>query len=359
MLYSGNEIVSGHCKVNSSQSDLYEYAESEFMKSAAAWLCIKRLKIDFRTLRHVRYDNGFQCLQSSGYLLQHTAFLWLIWIASSLAVAAPPEIILWPDGVPEPSVPNDPPESTVTGADGLTRRFNVSNPRLFAHLPKPNGNQLRPAILIVPGGGYARLADEHEGRDVCPWLNEQNIAAFQLAYRTPTNQQQQPEAGPVQDLRRAIAIVRSRAAEFHVDPDRIGVMGFSAGGLTSFIAGGKPTDAKSGADDSSKPNAVLLIYPWKIWDEKLNTVHSAVTIDAAYPPTFIAQMSDDTSSSAVGSARVFAELAALKVPVEFHVYAKGGHGFGMRSREGAPGTVDWKIRAHDWLETQGFVESVP
>ncbi len=280
----------------------------------------------------------------------------LVLLLPDAAIAAPPEIILWPDGVPGPVVPSDPPESTVTAADGLTRRFNVSNPRLFVHAPETKGDSLRPAIIVVPGGGFGRMADEHEGSDVCPWLNEQGIAAFQLAYRTPTNKLQQPEAGPVRDLRRAISIVRSRAAEFHVDPNRIGVIGFSAGGLTSFVAASQPLDSQ-GQEDVSKVNAVLLIYPWKIWDEKLNAVHAAARIDATYPPTFIAQMADDTTSSAVGSARVFAELSALKVPVEFHVYEKGGHGFGMHPRAGAPGTADWQQRAHDWLQTRGFIDA--
>ena len=283
-------------------------------------------------------------------------FVILIWTLPAATNAAPPEIVLWPEGMPEPVVPGDPPETTVTGADGLTRRFNVSNPRLFVHVPESKGDSLRPAIIVVPGGGYGRMADEHEGSLVCPWLNEQGIAAFQLAYRTPTNKHEHPEAGPVQDLRRAIAIVQSRAAEFHVDPNRIGVIGFSAGGLTSFVAASQPIDAKA-QDEQAKVNAVLLIYPWKIWDEKLNAVHPAAKIDASYPPTFIAQMADDTASSAVGSARVFAELSALKVPVEFHVYEKGGHGFGMRPREGAPGTADWKHRAHDWLQMRGFVNA--
>ena len=279
----------------------------------------------------------------------------LIWIFTAVCIAAPPEIILWPDGMPGPVAPGDPPESTVTAADGLTRRFNVSNPRLFVHVPTLKDDSLRPAIIVVPGGGFGRMADEHEGSDVCPWLNELGIAAFQLAYRTPTNKQEQPEAGPVQDLRRAIAIVRSRAAEFHVDPNRIGVIGFSAGGLTSFVAASQPIDSKDD-NDQTTVNALLLIYPWKIWDEKLNAVHAAAKIDATYPPTFIAQMADDTASSAVGSARVFAELSALKVPVEFHVYAKGGHGFGMRPRAGSPGTADWRKRAHDWLQLRGFVD---
>ena len=279
------------------------------------------------------------------------------------SLADPPEMILWPDGVPGPIVASDPAEKTETGPDGLTRRYNVSNPRLFVHIPKvaeaaTNEAKLRAAVIVVPGGGFTKLADEHEGSDACRWLNENGIVAFQLAYRTPTNKQPQPETGPVQDLIRAIKIVRSRADEFHVDANRIGVLGFSAGGQTAFIAAASETlNAESPADVASKPNAVLLIYPWKIWDEERDAVHSAATLDAAFPPTFIAQAADDKTSSAVGSAKLFVDLTKLKVPVEFHVYQNGGHGFGMRPRPGAPGTSDWKDRARDWLELQGFTSS--
>ena len=209
-------------------------------------------------------------------------------------------------------------------------------------------------MIVVPGGGFTKLADEHEGSDACRWLNTHGIVTFQLAYRTPTNTQSQPEAGPVQDLELAIRLVRKRAAEFQVDPNRIGVLGFSAGGQVAFItAAGHPVGA---ASDTAKPNAVLLIYPWKIWDEERNAVHAATaTLDESFPPTFFAQSGDDQSSSAAGNAKIFQSLAALKVPVEFHVYETGGHGFGMRPRPNAPGTADWQNRAIAWLQLRGFV----
>jgi acetyl esterase/lipase len=149
-----------------------------------------------------------------------------------------------------------------------------------------------------------------------------------------------------------------RAAEFQVDPNRIGVIGFSAGGQAAFVAAASaPADAaaKPGADQFSKPNALLLVYPWKIWDEERSAAHAAATLDASFPPTFIAQAADDKSSPAAGNARVFLELTTLKVPTEFHVYETGGHGFGMRPRAGAPGTADWPNRAADWLQLRGFI----
>ena len=282
----------------------------------------------------------------------------LICFSQAAALADSQEIILWPEGVPEPVVESDPAEQSVTGPDGLTRRFHVSNPRLFVHEPEKTDAKLRAALIVVPGGAFARLADEHEGSDVCRWLNHHGIVTFQLAYRTPTNKHSQPEAGPVQDLHQAISLVRMRAAEFQVDPNRIGVIGFSAGGQTAFVAAAsQPTDTetKSSAAQSSKPNAVLLIYPWRIWDDQRNAVHVAATLDTSFPPTFIAQAADDTASSAGGNARIFLELTSLKIPAEFHVYETGGHGFGMRPRAGAPGTGDWQNRAVDWLQLRGFI----
>ena len=102
-------------------------------------------------------------------------------------------------------------------------------------------------------------------------------------------------------------------------------------------------------------NAVLLIHLWRIWDDQRKAVHVAATLDASFPPTFIAQAADDTASSASGNARIFLDLTSLKVPVEFHVYETGGHGFGMRRRAGAPGTGDWQNRAVDWLQLRGFI----
>lgn len=279
-------------------------------------------------------------------------------VAVSTSMAGQPEIDLWPKGVPEPVVPKEPAEETVTGPDGLTRRFNVSRPRLFVHAPPKSGTGSRAAIIVVPGGGYGRLADEHEGSDVCQWLQSKGIFSFQLAYRTPTNRQAEPATGPVQDLHRSIAVVRERAVEFDIDPDRIGVIGFSAGGLTSFLAAASSPSPSVVAQSSAsvKPNALLLIYPWKVWNDQTNTVHAAATLESSFPPTFIAQAADDTASSASGSAKLFLALTELKVPTEFHVYEKGGHGFGMRPREGAPGTLDWQHRASDWLKLRGFAD---
>ena len=158
-------------------------------------------------------------------------------LATILAPGADlPEIRLWPETMPDPNVPADPPERTERGQDGLTRRFNVSIPRLFVHEPAPGTPRTGASVLVVPGGGFGKLADEHEGSDACAWLAKQGLVAFQLAYRTPTTKHPDPAAGPVQDVQRTVSEIRRRAGELRIDPAKIGVLGFSAGGQVTLIA---------------------------------------------------------------------------------------------------------------------------
>lgn len=271
------------------------------------------------------------------------------------------EIELWPDGTPEPRVPHDPPEKTETGPDGLTRRFNVSRPRLFVHIPSDDIPRNGTAVIVVPGGGFGRMADQHEGSDACQWLISQGIVAFQLAYRTPTSKHTEPNLGPVQDTQKALLEVRKRAAEFRIDPSRIGLLGFSAGGQVALVSvAGESRLETLTRDDPQFPGSdfLLLIYPYRIYDPEQASIRCDVNLDSGLPPTFIAQMSDDTASLPHGSARLYSELVQRKVPTELHIYERGGHGFGMQVREGAPGTADWKLRAMDWLAIRGLLEPI-
>lgn len=273
---------------------------------------------------------------------------WLL--GTSLTQAAEPvEIELWPSGLPEPAVQTEQPERIEKGPDGLSRRFNVSKPRLFVHEPTP---ELRTgaAIIIVPGGGFGRLADEHEGSDASTWLKQLGITAFQLAYRCPTTQHAEPNAGPVQDTQRAIQVVRQRAAEWKIDPQKIGVLGFSAGGQCAAISATNNVAFKAEKQSvTHKPDFMLLIYPFKIYDERSKSLRADIHPEAGLPPTFIAQCADDSSSAPQGSTLLFLELMNRKIPGELHIYQKGGHGFGMRSRPNATGPTDWSLRAADWL----------
>jgi acetyl esterase/lipase len=270
--------------------------------------------------------------------------------------AEPQEIVLWPEGVPEPRVPAEPAETVEKKADGIARRSNVSNPRLVVYdIPRTEPAKLRSAVLVVPGGGFGILADEHEGSDVCRFLNEHGIVAFLVLHRVPTGKMPVPNAAPVQDIQKAVQEVRRRAAEFQLDPAKIAVLGFSAGGQATLVAATNPPRFPA-ADPavSARPDAVLLLYAWKIVGEGNQGVRSDVTIDSAAPPMFIAQCGDDPGSVPQGSANLYLELVKAKVPAEIHIYEKGGHGFGLKAGNTLPGQLDWKARAIDWLRTRGW-----
>jgi acetyl esterase/lipase len=277
------------------------------------------------------------------------------WTVGSLAVAAD-EIVLWPEGVPEPRVPADPPEK-VEVRDGISRRSNVSSPRLvvYALLRTDSAATPRTAVIVVPGGGFSILADEHEGSDVCRWLAEQGMMAFLLLHRAPTNKHEQPNAGPVLDTQKAVYEVRRRAADFGIDPKRVVVLGFSAGGQTSLVAAtNSPRFEPADKTISTRPDALMLIYAWKIVGADNKGLRPDVTIDAATPPVFIAQSGNDTGSVPQGSVNLYLACLEAKVPAELHIYEAGGHGFGMQKRDKAPGTSDWPNRGLEWLRSRGF-----
>lgn len=275
---------------------------------------------------------------------------------SLVDAAKPQEIVLWPEGVPEPRVPAEPAETVEKKADGIARRSNVSNPRLVVYdIPRADAEKLRSAVLVVPGGGFNMLASEHEGSDACRWLNEQGIVSFLVLHRVPTGKMPVPNAAPVQDIQKAVQEVRRRAAEFQIDPAKIAVLGFSAGGQATLVAATNPPKFPA-ADPavSPRPDAVLLLYAWKIVGDGNVGVRPDVTIDGTVPPMFIAQCGDDPGSLPQGSANLYLKLVEAKVPAEIHIYEKGGHGYGLKAGNTLPGQLDWKARAIEWLRGRGW-----
>jgi len=264
------------------------------------------------------------------------------------------EIPLWPAGVPEPRVPADPPEKVEVGKDGISRRSNVSNPRLVVFdIPRDASTPKRPAVIVVPGGGFSILADEHEGGDVCRWFNGRGFVAFLLLHRVPTGALDVPNAGPAMDAQKAVHEVRSRAADFAVDPAKIVLLGFSAGGQTALVAAASPPRfPNAAAVDLCRPDALVLLYPWKIADG--GALRSDVTLDARMPPTFILQTADDKASSPDGATLLFRALLAAKVPAEIHIYESGGHGFGMKPQADGAVVGEWPVRTLEWLKQRGF-----
>jgi len=266
------------------------------------------------------------------------------------------EIVLWPQGVPEPRVPADPVEVAEKKADGIQRRSNVSNPRLVVYdIPQTEPAKLRSAVIVVPGGGFRRLADEHEGSDACRWLNDHGIVSFLVLHRVPTDTMPEPNAAPVQDIQKSVQEVRRRAAEFKIDRAKVAVLGFSAGGQATLVAAtNQPRFPAADPAVSARPDALLLLYAWKIVGEGNQGLRPDVTIDGSTPPTFIAQCGDDPGSVSQGSANLYLKLIEAKVPAEIHIYEKGGHGFGLKAGNTLPGQLDWKARAIDWLRGRGW-----
>lgn len=295
-------------------------------------------------------------------MLSRTLSLLLLGTTLLQADPAKPDRVLklWEAKAPgEFTVPG--PETTTppkpTDKLPISRLTNVSEPRLEFYLPaKPNGA----AIIVVPGGGFGILASEHEGSELCTWLRDRGFVAAVLQHRCPTNKLPKPWELPAFDTQRAISLLRSHAADFGVQPDKIGLFGFSAGGQVALIATTNAAQRLYPAADatdavSCRPDFLMLCYAWHILaDGSTTELKPEVKIDATTPPTFIAQAYDDPGSLAEGSTLAFLALRKAKVPAELHIYSTGGHGFGLRpNATQAPG--DWPGRLELWLQTRGLM----
>jgi endo-1,4-beta-xylanase len=246
------------------------------------------------------------------------------------------------------------PEKIVTNPAGLSQPFSlqvtsINNPSLTLFLP-PAGKSTGAGVVILPGGGHRLLSIEHEGWAVAQWLSEHGVAAFVLKYRLAKEEgspyRVQIEA--LQDAQRAIRLVRSHAAEWRVDPDRVGIMGFSAGGELAGLASLRSDAGNAAATDvvdrfSSKPAFQALIYPGEP-QEIVPTKDS--------PPAFLAAGNDDKLSE--GAAQIYLRFRAVGVPAELHIYRGVGHGFGYRPTNILPYRT-WLNRFDEWLDVSGFL----
>jgi acetyl esterase/lipase len=276
----------------------------------------------------------------------------------------------------EGEIPNSKPSADTEKwvEDGIMRVSEITRPTLTVFLP-PKEKASGAAVIICPGGGYWINAINHEGIDVAKKFNALGVAAFVLKYRIPNEATMvNKEIGPLQDAQRAVQMVRERAAEWNVNPNRIGIMGFSAGGHLASTAG--THFDKSHIDNpkgtSLRPDFMVLIYPVISFrdevghsgsrnqligtnpaKEKIKLYSNELQVNTTTPPTFLVHASNDEAVKSENSIVFYQALIRNKVPAELHIYQSGGHGFGMNNKTT---TDNWMDRLKNWMETNGWLK---
>ncbi|MEA9577354.1 alpha/beta hydrolase [Xanthomonas nasturtii] len=285
------------------------------------------------------------------------------------------EIPLWPQAVPD-ALRNPKPETVGTGEGRFpwTKVSDVSRPTMTVYLPKNRNTGA--AVLVFPGGGYQVLAMDLEGTEICDWLTGRGITCVLLKYRVPNSgptwnngRRYYPKVQTaLQDAQRALGLVRAQASQWGVDPHKIGVLGFSAGGHLVAAASThftkrtyQPVDAADA--ESCRPDFAIAVYPGHLWaheDEdhaKRDPTHLQlrpdITVSADTPPTFLLQAEDDEVDGVTQSLAYYVALKQAGVPTEMHLYAQGGHAFGLRAK-GLP-IAHWPSLVETWLGTIGVL----
>jgi len=274
-------------------------------------------------------------------------------------------IPLWPGQAPgeEKDIGE---ERDTTGPDGglvagrrVIRLGHVSTPTITFYRPDPERNT-GAAVLVCPGGGYHILALDLEGTEVCEWLNSIGVTGILLKYRVPRREGLEKHTAPLQDAQRALGLVRHRAGQYGIDPRRIGVLGFSAGGHLAAALSTHSTERTYPRIDAAdevdcRPDFAVLVYPGYLVDsEQKDRVAPDLAVSASAPPTFLVMSQDDP----VGVDNALAYTRALQqagVPTELHLYPSGGHGYGLRRTYHLVTT--WPDRVADWMRSQGWLRN--
>jgi acetyl esterase/lipase len=277
------------------------------------------------------------------------------------------QVPLWPDGLAIQKPESDKPEEVGNGSKLVAGRpwtwagF-VSRPTMTIYPPK--GRNTRAAILVLPGGGYEAVAMDLEGTEICDWITTRGVTCIVLKYRVPQawhhdHVEKAPKVQlPLQDAQRAMGLLRYRATSYGIDPHKIGVIGFSAGGhLAAAVSNAEQRTYKSvdAADrEPSRPDFAILLYPGHLWDQtspKMSLKLSPwVEIRADAPPTLLIHSMNDPTDDVRNSLAYALALNDVGVNVEMHVYARGGHAFGMRPTSD-PITTEWPKLVEKWLHT--------
>ena len=270
---------------------------------------------------------------------------------SGFAAAIPNEIALWHKGAPG-SEGKTAPEIVKKSASGELSVSSVHNPSIAPYLPA-EGKATGAAMLVIPGGGHRVLAITHEGYNVAEWLSERGIAAFVLKYRLAreTNSTYRIEVEALADTQRAMRLIRSRSQEWHIDPARVGAIGFSAGGELVNLACERSDEGKTDAEDTierqpSRPNFQAIIYPG---------MSGKIQPAKGFPPVFMACSYTDRQDISEGLAEAYLRFKRVGVPAELHIYSTGGHGFGVRAVNKHP-VGAWIDRFYEWIGENGWLQ---
>ena len=289
--------------------------------------------------------------------MRSSALLLLSYIPLACAQTTIP---LWPKlstavGIQESDTTK--PTDDLIGGRRVIRLTGVTKPTV-TFFPAPQANNSGTAIFVFPGGGYRILAFDLEGTEVCTWLNSVGVNCLVLKYRVPDAGPYPEHSEDLADAQRAVRLARSRAAEWKLNPDHIGVLGFSAGGhlaaALSNQADEKAYPSEDAADQlSAKPNFALMIYPGLLLAAERTQLRSEVIPGSATPPTFLVQAENDPVH-VENTLVYYNKLMQAKVPAEMHIFAQGGHGYGLRRTE-LPIT-EWPKLAVEWLHTIGMLK---
>ncbi|MCE5346542.1 MAG: alpha/beta hydrolase [Bacteroidales bacterium] len=298
-------------------------------------------------------------------------YVFSILLCFSLACSAQQEIYLYPGKIPG-SIATPDEEEKKSDSDGGNLLFKVSRPTLTVYLPSKD-KATGAAVIICPGGGYHVLVSTREGSRVARAFNEQGVAAFVLKYRLPDDKIMTDKSiGPLQDAQQAIKTVRERSGEWKIDPEKIGIMGFSAGGHLAATAGThfrSPTiDNENGT--SLRPDFMILVYPVISFmdgighvgsrefllgktptDEKIKFFSNEYQVCKETPPAFITLAGDDTVVPITNSFIFYDTLKKNSVPAEMHVYSSGEHGFLKK-----PSFEEWFGRCCYWMKSNGWMK---
>ncbi|TWT39841.1 Acetylxylan esterase precursor [Thalassoglobus neptunius] len=295
----------------------------------------------------------------------------LLWLAVVAACVIPSQSVvaqdnvlkLWPSTPPNddrevgPEQDFTKPEDRLIAGRRIIKLGNVSTPEMHVYLA-PEEIRNGSSVVICPGGGFSILAWDLEGTEVAEWLNGLGVSAIVLKYRVPTRDLDPKWQAPVQDTQRAISLTRAHAEDWGLNPDRVGVLGFSAGGHTAARAAIMTERQYEAVDESDQqsfePNSAILIYPAWLTNESEDGLLDDLNVTSETPPMFLVHAYDDRVSP-LSSALLFVALKKADVPCELHVFESGGHGYGLRPVDDQPITR-WPLLCSDWLQRMGWTE---